>query len=111
MSLSDLYNILNSIEGFKGKIAYRMFPVNEAPTLPYICFLETNTTNFKADGKVYRKIQNFDIELYTLNKDTKSEELIENALNDNDIAWDKYEEYIEDEHCYEIVYEITIQGE
>ena len=109
--LIKLYEILNSICGFEGKVAYRMFPINEAPELPFICYLETNTENFKADGRVYKKIQNIDIELYTPIKDEASESLVEQALNDNDIAWDKDEEYLDDEHCYEIIYSITLQGE
>lgn len=109
--LNELFEILNSIDGFDGKVAYRMFPIGEAPELPFICYLETYSENFKADGKVYRKIQNVDIELYTLTKDITSEKLVEKALNDNDIAWDKEEEYLDDEHCYEIIYSITLQGE
>lgn len=108
MTLADLYTMLNSIEGFTGKVAYRAFPKGHAPKLPYICYLATQTNNFGADNKVYMVIQNVDIELYTVNKDPASEALVESALNSNNIVWEKYEDYLDDEQIYMITYEISI---
>ena len=108
MTLQEVFNILNSISGFKGKVAYRAFPKDKAPKLPYICYLATQTNNFAADNKVYKVIQGIDIELYTSKKDPATEELIEAALNNNGIVWEKYEDYIEDENCYMITYETEV---
>ena len=106
--LERIFNILNSIEGFEGKVAYRFFPEGEAPNPPFICYLEVQTDNFTADNKVYRKCQEMDIEFYSDYKDVHSEELIEQALFDNEIIWEKYEEYIKDEKMFEIVYTIQL---
>lgn len=108
MTLSDLYNLLNSIEAFTGKVAYRAFPEGHAPALPYICYLATQTNNFKADNKVYKVVQGVDVELYTRTKDLTAEETLETAFNDNDIVWEKYEDYIEDDKVYQITYELEV---
>ncbi len=108
MTLAELKNILTSITGFSNKVAYRAFPKGKAPKLPFICYLCTNTNNFDADNAVYHVIQGVDIELYTKLKDTASETAVETALNDNNIVWEKYEEYLDDEECYQITYEVEV---
>lgn len=108
MTLKDLNTALNSIPGFDKKVAYRAFPVGKAPKLPFICYLCTNTDNFAADDFVYQVIQEVDIELYTAKKDEKSEQAVEKMLQENHIAWEKYEDYIESENCYMITYTISL---
>lgn len=108
MTLGNLFTILNGIIGFKDKVAYRAFKVGSAPALPFICYMETDTDNFFADNKVYRVIQDVDIELYSRAKDTASEALIESALETNNITWNKSEQYLSDENMYEVIYSITI---
>ena len=107
MTLANIYTMLKSINGFNNKVAYRSFPVGQAPALPFICYLETSTNNFVADNKVYAVIQEIDIELYSKNKDTASEALIEAKLAANNIVWEKYEEFLEDEEVYEVIYTFT----
>lgn len=108
MTTSELYTILTSIDGFENKVAYSHFPVGHVPDLPYICYLETQTDNFFADNKVYEKIQGIDIELYCKIKDPAVESLIESALNNNSLGWNKFEDYIEQEEVYEITYELEV---
>lgn len=100
--------MLNSIPGFDKKVAYRAFPKDKAPKLPYICYLETQTQNFTADNKVYEVIQGLDIELYTKTKSPDTESQVEAVLNNNGIVWEKYEDYIEDEEVYMITYEVEV---
>lgn len=108
MTLSSLFKLLNSIDGFENRVAYRMFPENEGVGLPFITYLVTGTDNFMADGIVYKQIQYIDIELYTENKDTETEQLVESALDKAGIPWNKDEDYLRDERCYMIVYSIQI---
>lgn len=108
MTLSEVSEMLNSITGFKNKVTYRAFPVNKAPELPFICYLDTYTDNFFADNKVYTIIQELDIELYSQLKDITSEALIEAAFNSHGLTWQKSEEYISDEDMYEVVYTVTV---
>ena len=108
MTLKDLYEALKSIDGFSNKVVYRAFPVGKAPKLPYICYLVTNSDNFEADNRVYHVQQVVDIELYTAKKSETTELLVEAKLDDIGLVWNKYEEYIESEEMYEIIYTVTI---
>lgn len=108
MTLKELNAALNAIPGFEKKVAYRAFPVGKAPKLPFICYLCTNTDNFAADDYVWQVIQEVDIELYTAKKDEKSERAVESKLNELELVWDKYEEYIDSENCYMITYSVSL---
>ena len=108
MTLEGLYTVLNSIEAFSDKVAYRAFPVVNAPELPFICYMATDTTNLAADCKVYQVVQEIDIELYTEEKDVVSESAVETALDNAMIPWEKSEDYIQDQQCYMITYSITL---
>lgn len=108
MTFSELFTILNSITGFDKKVAYRQWPEGQAPELPFIVYYAEGSDNVLADNKVYMPRTKVVIELYSVQKDTISEGLIESALNGNDIPWEKYEEYIESEHMLQISYEIII---
>ena len=106
--LEELRQLLESIKGFRNKVAYRAFPVNEAPKLPFICYLETGTDNFYADNTVYQSASVVDIELYSRNRDIVSEKLIEEKLRENHITWSKDIEYLDDEKCYETIYTVEV---
>ena len=108
MSLAEFYTLLNSITGFADKVAYRQFEEDAAPALPFIVYYEDSTDNFKADNKVYQKRRNIVVELYSQEKDVTSEELIEKLFDDNEIPWDKIEEYIDSEHMYMVSYNTII---
>jgi hypothetical protein len=85
-------------------VAYHHF--TSPPTPPYIVYLFSYSSNFGADNKVYDAEKNFQVELYTTNKDPTSEALIEGLFDANDIYWDKTETYIESEGLYQVLYEI-----
>lgn len=109
MTLPELATILEST-GMP--VAYYAFPVddqnNPPPDLPFIVYLVTGTNNFSADGIVYHCIQSVQIELYTELKSPENEALVENALTDAGIFWQRSEAYIESEHCWEIIYSIEV---
>jgi len=106
--MDNLFTILNSITGFKDKVAYRMFPVGAAPALPFIVYYSQGTDNQFGDNQTYHVVEDINICLYSRQKDTTSESAIESALNNNKIPWNKSEAYIDSEECYEITYEITL---
>lgn len=106
--LNKLKKILESIPGFENKVAYRAFPVGKAPKLPFICYLQTGTNIFFADNKVYTTAKEVDIELYSQLRDEISEELIEEALYNNNITWTKSIEYLDDEKVYEVIYTVEV---
>ena len=105
MELSELYLLLRRV-GIP--VTYSHFEEGQAPSLPYICYLEVSTENFKADGKVFKKITDVDIELYTRKKELDIESVIEQLLNDNNIPWDSDEIYIQDEKLFKKTYEVRL---
>lgn len=59
--------------------AYDHFAEGESPEPPFICYLLPGSDNFAADGKVYFKINEVRIELYTDKKDVSVERQVEDA--------------------------------
>lgn len=76
------------------------------PSLPYIVYLFADSDNFGADNQVYVDIENYQVELYSDKKDKPSEKLVEDKLKENEIYYEKSEEYIESEKMYQIIYDI-----
>ena len=56
---------------------YHHFAEGESPKPPFICYLLPGSNNFSADGKVYYKINEVHIELYTDLKDLAVEQGVE----------------------------------
>jgi len=103
MTLKNIKDILAET-GYQ--VAYRMISKQTAPTPPFIVYFETNSNNFKADNKVYKKIQGVQVELYTKTKSETAETNLETILDNHEIAYDKVETYINDEKIYLVTYEI-----
>lgn len=107
MTLSEVYSMLDA--KFSGKVAYKSFPIGNVPALPYVVYFCDYTDNFGADNIVYTPYQHINIELYSAQKDEASEAKIETALTSNDIFYEKtFEDFIDSEQLYEVVYEIKI---
>ena len=102
----ELQELKERLEQTGFPVAYYSFPENEAPPLPFICYLVTGSDNFAADGVVYAKALQIQIELYTREKDLQAEESVEAALSE--FVWNKTESYIDSEKCYQIAYEIEV---
>lgn len=107
-SLEKLKTLLNDITGFSGKVAYHSWPEDEAPALPLICYLERGSENFGADNTVYHGTRRVDVELYARKRDLTSEALIEAALTDAEIYFERTVEWLDDEKCFETIYEIEV---
>lgn len=108
MTLKEIKTILEAT-GYP--VAYSHFiegPKNSLPTPPYICYLSAYSSNFKADNKVYAKIDNLQIELYTIKKDLEAEKKLEDLLDNNDIAYETTEEWIENEKLFQKIYEVRL---
>lgn len=84
--------------------AYHHFAEGESPEPPFICYLLPGSNNFSADGKVYYKINEVHIELYTDLKDLAVEQQLEDVLDEHGIFYNKSETWIEREKLYEVLY-------
>lgn len=80
----------------------------ERPSLPFICYNEVYTNNFIADGKVYEKIRHIQIELYERHRSADTEGRVEAALDNYELPWQDTIAYLDDEGCYQIIYEIEV---
>ena len=90
--------------------AYDHFAEGESPKTPFICYLSPGSDNFAADGKVYYKINEFHIELYTDYKDPELEKRLEDILDDASIFYEKSETWIESEKLYEVLYTFEMEA-
>lgn len=103
MMLADLKKILEQT-GYP--VAYSHF--SSPPVAPYICYLENPSSHFIADNKVYKKIIDVRIELYTNKKDLLAEGKIESLLEQNDIPYEPDEVYIASEQLFQRIYEVRL---
>lgn len=103
MTDDELKSLLKSI-GIP--VAYSHF--TKPPKLPYLVYLRVNDYNMHADNKVYFKLNNYQIELYTEKKDLALEEKVEAMFDLKEIPYSTSEEWIQDENMFQVVYSIQI---
>lgn len=86
--------------------------VNRPDGPPFICFLYPENNDPAFDDHNYVQVEQLVIELYTDNKDFDHETAIEDALNANDLPFDKDCTWLDDEHMYQTTYttEVCING-
>ena len=88
-------------------LAYRQWPENEAPALPYLVYYESSADTVSADGIAYYKISHITVELYTKDKDLAAEAALESALLG--LHWQKTsEQYLDTEHMMMCSYEFEV---
>ena len=84
--------------------AYDHFAEGESPDPPFITYLLPGSDNFSADGKVYFRVAEVHIELYTDEKNPEVEAIVEAVLDAHGIFYDKTEVWIDSEKLYEVLY-------
>ena len=89
--------------------AYDHFAEGESPDPPFITYLLPGSDNFPADGKVYFRITEVHIELYTDEKNPEVERQVEAVLDRHGIFYDKTEVWIETEKLYEVLYSFEME--
>lgn len=99
--MEELLQILNETQI---PFAYHHFAEGESPEPPFICYLLPRSNNFSADGRVFYKINEVHIELYTDLKDMAVEQKLEEVLDEHGIFYNKSENWIESEKLYEVLY-------
>lgn len=103
MTLENIYSILVTT-GYP--VAYSHF--NKTPTIPFITYLSAYSSNFNADNKVYSKVDNLQIELYTIKKDTAAENILEDILDANNLTYETTETFIDQENLFQRIYEVRL---
>ena len=102
--------ILEMLKEMDIPFAYDHFAEGESPEPPFICYLIPGSDNFSADGRVYQKINEIHIELYTDFKDLSVESKVESVLDKYGIFYDYTETWIESEKMYEVLYSFEMEA-
>ena len=105
--MEKLLSVLDSI-GIP--YAYDHFAEGESPDPPFHCYLLPGSSNFSADGKVYHRVSEVRLELYTDYKDLASEQKVEDALDAAGLFYNKTETWIDSEKLYEVLYSFDMEG-
>ena len=103
--------IMEMLEETSLPIAYDHFAEGESPDPPFICFLFPGSDNFSADGKVYLKVRQVNVELYTDEKAPSLEQKLETVLDRYGLFYEKSETWIEEEKLYEVLYTFKTEEE
>ena len=101
-------NIVEMLQKTGIPFAYDHFAEGENPEPPFICYLIPGSNNFAADGKVYFRINQVRIELYTDSKDLAVERKMEMVLDESGIFYNKSEVWIQSEKLYEVLYSFEV---
>ena len=102
--------LVKIIEEMGISFAYDHFAEGESPDPPFICYLLSGSDNFAADGRVYLKVNEVHIELYTDLKDLSVEQKVESVLDSHGIFYDRLETWIESEKMYEVLYSFEMEA-
>lgn len=105
MKLSEFKEILEVLDL---PITYHHWKKGQVPRLPYLVYYRSQSAGLKADDQNYYKANLVVLELYSNEKDLKTEEEIESLLDEYHIPYDAYEQWIDSEKMYEVLYEIII---
>lgn len=107
MTIENLVEMLQEVEI---PFAYDHFAEGESPEPPFICYLIPGSDNFAADGRVYFKLNEVRIEMYTDFKDISLESRVEDVLDRHEIFYNKSETWIQSEKLYEVMYSFEMEG-
>ena len=100
--------LVKMIEEMGIPFAYDHFAEGESPAPPFLCYLLPGSDNFAADGRVYYKMSEVRIELYTDFKDVSLEEKVTAVLDNYGIFYEQSEVWIEEEKLYEVAFEFAM---
>ena len=100
--------LVKIIEEMGIPFAYDHFAEGESPDPPFLCYLLPGSDNFAADGRVYYKMNEVRIELYTDLKDVSLEEKVTAVLDNHGIFYEQSEVWIEEEKLYEAAFEFAM---
>ena len=100
--------LVKIIEEMGIPFAYDHFAEGESPDPPFLCYLLPGSDNFAADCRVYYKMSEVRIELYTDFKDVSLEEKVTAVLDNHGIFYEQSEVWIEEEKLYEVAFEFAM---
>lgn len=79
------------------------WPANQAPPLPYVVLVPTESRNQTADGRVYSRARLWDVELYMRALDMATVVRLEDAMDAAGIAYGSVVPIVDDRNHYALV--------
>ena len=108
MRMDDIMDVYERLCGTGIPFSFNHIPREKTPPLPYGIYLTERANPFYADGQVYFLFGHLQVELYSGKKDPTLEAEVENALSG--LAWTKEEEFLSNEKCYLVTYELEVKN-
>lgn len=105
MTLAELKTVL---AGTQLPVAYQAFPADNPPAMPFIIYQETGSNNFGADNIVWHSAMRIQIDLLCQKKNKTTEALVETALTNAGIYWERESSFDDDEDYYRTTYDVEI---
>lgn len=110
MNLADL---LTELKTLKLPVAYGEFigtKEQPAPAPPFITVQFAYGSDMMADNHNYVDIGNYQVELYTIKKDTATERRVQDLLKQLRLPYSRVETKLETEKLYQMIYNIKLIG-
>lgn len=104
MYLAELKTLL---EQTNLPVTYSHWRKGQEPKLPYLVFIRAGSETTGSDYANELRRDTYDIELYTDTKDPVAEAALEKVLDAAGISYECYEDYIDTEDLYQVVYTIS----
>ena len=89
-------------------VTYHHFETEQGQEPPFLVYLFPESDNMAADNRVYQKLSELNVEIYTDVKSVELESRMEKILDEAGLFWDKTEIWIESERLYEVLYEMEV---
>lgn len=105
MTQAELYAALKTL-GMP--VAYGEFTSPQAQ--PFITYQFAYSGDMTADNQNYLEISNFQIELYTKNKDPATEKKVQDKLKELRLPYSKIETWLDSENLRQVIYEVQLIG-
>ncbi|WP_191556448.1 hypothetical protein [Metabacillus idriensis] len=108
MTIIELKAILESTGLPVAYSHFTAFENSPVPEPPYICYMVNASPHFMADNKVFKKIEDVSIELYTNKKDLAIEAILEEVLDQHSIPYIPDEVFIPSEQLFQKIYDVRL---
>jgi len=108
MSLLEFVSLLKGLDYPIAHSHFKVDAANPAPQPPFITYVTPSTANKMADNKVYYKMTDVDVELYTRDKDLVAEQKIEAMFDEHSIPYNATQVWIESEQVFQKIYETRL---
>lgn len=111
MTISDVKTMLSAIAGFETAVAFRAFPEDRTPALPFITFSDIDAYSFRADNVNFYSAPRYVVELHERVRNAATELLVEAKLTAAGLTFTRSISYDTTARAWLVSYQFTTKGE